>query len=302
MSSTPLISVISNFLNGEQFLAEAIESVFGQTYRNWELLLVDDGSNDASSAIAQRYAEQHPDCVRYLEHQGHANRGISASRNLGLKHANGDYIAFLDADDVWLPNKLQMQVAIMAQQPEAVMVYGAPELWYGWTGKPEDLRRDTKQAIAVEPNTLVHPPKLFMMFLARTAITPCPSDVLLRREIVRAVGGFVDSFTGLYDDQVFFVKVTLQAPVFVSGECWSKHRQHRDSICAVTRRTVEYYSAKVNLTFLHWIEAYLESQGIKDYTMKRVLQRRLWRYQHPFLFRVFRRVRYLASVWGPLTK
>src|SRR5262245_62825418 len=77
-SSTPLVSVITNFLNGEQFLAEAIESVFGQTYGNWELLLVDDGSSDGSTAIAQHYAEQHPDCVRYLEHERHANRGMSA--------------------------------------------------------------------------------------------------------------------------------------------------------------------------------------------------------------------------------
>ena len=302
MSTTPLVSVITNFLNGEQFLAEAIESVFGQTYVNWELLLVDDGSSDGSTAIARHYAEQHPDCVRYLEHERHANRGMSASRNLGIKHAMGDYIAFLDADDVWLPNKLQMQLAIMSQEPDAVMVYGATELWYGWTGKSEDIRRDTKQAIGVEPNTLVHPLKLFTMFLARNAITPCPSDVLLRGETVKAVGGFVDSFTGMYEDQAFFAKVTLRAPVFVSGECWSKHRQHPSSACAVWKRTGEYYSARANLTFLEWVQAYLQSQGIKDRTIQKVLQRRMWRYQHPFLFRVFRRVRYLAvSAWSSLT-
>jgi glycosyltransferase involved in cell wall biosynthesis len=301
MSSLPRVSAIIVFLNAEKFLSEAIESVLAQHYDNWELLLVDDGSSDASTAIARRYSELQPERVRYLHHESHMNRGISASRNLGLQHAKGDYIAFLDSDDVWLPNKLQMQLAIMAEQPEAVMVYGAPELWYGWTGKREDLCRDKKQAITVEPNTLVKPPELFMMFLARTAITPCPSDVLFRREIVNALGGFVESFTGLYDDQVFFAKVTLQAAVFVSGECWSKHRQHPDSICSVTRRTGEYYSAKVNLGFLEWIRTYLHSQGIKDRKIEKILYRRMWRYHHPHLFRGLRTVRYIAeSVWSSL--
>jgi len=302
MSRIPMVSAIIIFLNAEKFLSEAIDSVLGQTFHDWELLLVDDGSTDGGSAIARRYSQKYPVRVQYLEHPSHTNRGMSASRNLGIKHAKGDYIAFLDADDVWLPNKLQMQLAIMSQQADAVMVYGATELWYGWTGNSEDIRRDTKQAIGVEPNTLLHPPKLFTMFLARNAITPCPSDVLVRGETVKALGGFVDSFTGMYEDQVFFAKVTLRAPVFVSGECWSKHRQHPSSACAVWKRTGEYYSARANLTFLEWVQAYLQSQGIKDRTIQKVLQRRMWRYQYPFLFRVFRRVRYLAvSAWSSLT-
>jgi len=297
-----MVSAIIVFLNEEKFLSEAIDSVLGQTFHDWELLLVDDGSTDGGSAIARRYSQKYPVRVQYLEHPSHTNRGMSASRNLGIKHAKGDYIAFLDADDVWLPNKLQMQLAIMSREPDAVMVYGATELWYGWTGKSEDIRRDTKQAIGVEPNTLVHPLKLFTMFLARNAITPCPSDVLLRGETVKAVGGFVDSFTGMYEDQAFFAKVTLRAPVFVSGECWSKHRQHASSACAVWKRTGEYYSARVNLIFLEWVRAYLQSQGIKDRTIQKVLQRRMWRYQHPFLFHVFKRARYRAvSAWNSLT-
>jgi glycosyltransferase involved in cell wall biosynthesis len=297
-----MVSAIIIFLNAEKFLSEAIDSVLGQTFHDWELLLVDDGSTDGGSAIARRYSEKYPERVQYLEHPSHTNRGMSASRNLGIKHAKGDYIAFLDADDVWLPNKLQMQLAIMSQHADAVMVYGATELWYGWTGNREDIRRDTKQAIGVEPNTLLHPPKLFAMFLARTAITPCPSDVLVRGETVKAVGGFVDSFAGMFEDQVFFAKVTLRAPVFVSGECWSRHRQHPSSACAVWKRTGEYHSARANLTFLEWVHDYLQSQGIKDRNIQKALQRRMWRYQHPFLFHVFRRVRYLAaSAWSSLT-
>src|SRR5690349_14319499 len=103
MSNNPSVSIIVIFLNAVQFIEEAIESVFGQSYDDWELLLVDDGSTDGSAEAAARYAEQWPDKVRYLTHAGRRNRGMSASRNLGIKQARGRYVAFLDADDVWLP-------------------------------------------------------------------------------------------------------------------------------------------------------------------------------------------------------
>jgi glycosyltransferase involved in cell wall biosynthesis len=107
------VSVIIIFLDAERFIREAIESVFAQTHDNWELLLVDDGSTDGSRSFALRYAEEHPDKVRYLEHANRQNKGMSASRNLGIANAKGEYIAFLDADDVWLPNKLEHQVTIL---------------------------------------------------------------------------------------------------------------------------------------------------------------------------------------------
>src|ERR1051325_5362212 len=100
----PLVSVIVPFLNGAKFIREAIESVFSQTYQNWELILVDDGSTDSSSGIARQYAELHPGRVRYLEHEGHQNRGQAPARNLGIRHAAGEFFAFLDCDDIWLPH------------------------------------------------------------------------------------------------------------------------------------------------------------------------------------------------------
>jgi len=153
-----MVSVIIIFFNAEGFLEEALESVFGQTYDAWELLLVDDGSNDGSTAIAQRYTEQHPGKVRYLEHTDHQNRGMSASRNLGIANAQGVYIAFLDADDVWLSNKLDRQVAILDSQPEAAMVYGPAQWWYSWTGRVEDRLRDYIPEPGVPPNTLLEAP------------------------------------------------------------------------------------------------------------------------------------------------
>ena len=87
MTSSPEVSVTIIFLDEERFLAEAVESVLAQSYTNWELLLVDDGSTDRSTEIARGYALANPDRIRYLEHPGHANRGMSASRNLGVRSA-----------------------------------------------------------------------------------------------------------------------------------------------------------------------------------------------------------------------
>ena len=142
MNSLPGVSVIMIFLNEEKFIEEAVRSVFAQSYTNWELLLVDDGSTDASSVMAQRFAQQYPEKVCYLEHAGHTNRGMSASRNVGMRHARGKYIALLDGDDVWLPEKLERQMAIMEAQPDVAMVYGPTEYWYSWTGLAEDTKRD----------------------------------------------------------------------------------------------------------------------------------------------------------------
>jgi len=181
VSTSPLVSVVAIFLNAERFLDEAVRSVIAQTYPQWELLLVDDGSTDGSSAIARAWAEREPRRVRYLEHPGHQNRGMSESRNLGLQHARGEYLAMLDADDVWLPEKLARQVAILEANPAAALLFGAPLYWFGWTGQAEDRARDYVIDLKLPLDRVHEPPALLLSFLQGTAPPPCPSDVLLRR-------------------------------------------------------------------------------------------------------------------------
>ena len=142
LSDKPLVSVTIIFLNAERFIEEAIRSVLRQTYANWELLLVDDGSTDGSTEIARSYTEHESGKVRYLEHDRHENRGMSASRNLGIRYSQGKHIAFLDSDDVWLPHKLEQQVAILHAHPEAGMVYGGSQYWHSWTGSAENTESD----------------------------------------------------------------------------------------------------------------------------------------------------------------
>jgi glycosyltransferase involved in cell wall biosynthesis len=287
MNRKPLVSTVMIFFNEEKFLPEAIKSVFAQTYENWELLLVDDGSTDGSTKIALRYAKQCPEKIRYLEHDEHRNRGASAARNLGISNAKGKYIAFLDADDVWLPDKLDHQVEILNSQPEAAMLCGATQWWYSWTGNPQDIKRDHIRAVSVQADTLFMPPKLLTLFLQNTNV-PCTCSVLLRREIIEATGGFEEAFRHVFTDQAFYAKLCLKAPVFVSGDCWDRYRQHPDSCCSVAKRTKTLHFAE--LFYLNWLETYLLAEGIKNSELLRALRKREWLCRHPTLEQLLVRV------------
>ncbi|MBA2459323.1 MAG: glycosyltransferase family 2 protein, partial [Gemmatimonadales bacterium] len=275
----PRVSVITIFLNGERFIQEAIDSILAQTYDDWELLLVDDGSTDASTSIALRYAEQHPGRIGYLQHPGHRNHGMSTSRNLGVKHARGEYVAFLDADDVWLPQKLERQTAILESEPAAAMVYGATQHWHSWTGRAEDLHRDRNRRLGVPPNTLVPPPTLVRLFLGREAWTPATCGVLIRRAAIDQAGGFEDRFRGMFEDQAFFYKLCLIAPVFVEAGCWDRYRQHPDSWCEVARKRGEYEPGyqpnPARGTFLNWLADYLAAQKVDEPELWKLLRREL---------------------------
>jgi glycosyltransferase involved in cell wall biosynthesis len=262
VSTTPLVSVVAIFLNAERFLDEAVQSVLAQTYPHWELLLVDDGSSDRSSAIARGYTEREPHRVRYLEHPGHRNQGMSASRELGLQQSRGEYLALLDSDDVWLPEKLERQVAILEAHPQVGLLFGAPLYWFGWTGKAEDRQRDYVIDLKLPADRIYDPPSLLLPFLQRAAPTPCPSDVLVRRTAALSVGGFEAHFVGVnmvYEDQAFFSKLLLHGPTFASSQTWDRYRQHPESCYAVSKATGGRERARHY--FLKWFRGYLQNQG-----------------------------------------
>jgi glycosyltransferase involved in cell wall biosynthesis len=290
-SNQPLVSVIIIFLNAGRFIQEAIESVSAQTYRHWELLLVDDGSNDQSAGIAQQYAHGYPEKVRYLEHAAHGNRGMSASRNLGIHHSSGKYIAFLDADDVWLPNILEDQVEILESQPEAALVYGPLLYWYSWSELPEDRQRDYVENLGVEGDTLIQPPILLPLFLQDHATVP--SGILVRREAIERYGAFEDVFRGEYEDQVFCAKICLNAPVFAAGQCWYRYRQHADSCVSIGRQTGRTASAR--LFFLHWLKSYLSEQKVRAPGVWWALYSEIARANYPRLFQLLQYGRQITN-------
>ncbi len=113
-----LVSIITPCYNGGKYLSETIESVLAQTYTSWEMLIVDDGSVDQSAEIVRSY-EKKDSRIRLLQQK---NLGSAAARNNGIRHAEGQYIALLDADDVWLPIFLEKQIEFMRKK-KAVCVY-----------------------------------------------------------------------------------------------------------------------------------------------------------------------------------
>ncbi|AUC74759.1 glycosyltransferase family 2 protein [Olleya sp. Bg11-27] len=107
---TPLVSIITPLYNSEVFLEDTITSILNQTYSNWELLLIDDCSTDGTEALAFRYRDNYPN-IRVFKNQ--SNSGAAVSRNKGIAEAKGVFIAFLDADDLWKINKLEVQIKFM---------------------------------------------------------------------------------------------------------------------------------------------------------------------------------------------
>ncbi len=290
--SRPLVSVITIFLDAAQFLRESIESVRSQTYSNWELLLVDDGSTDGSSEIAQHYAHQEPERIRYLEHPGHENRGMSAARNLGLAASRGEMIAFLDADDVFLSEKLERQVELLENHPQAGMVYGTTEYWFSWSGLVEDRERDRISPCDLKPGTVVQPPALVRLFLQSKATVPCMGSILVRRDVVDEVGGFEDEFRGMFEDQVFYSKMGLETPILVSCECYDRYRQHAESCFSRAKQSGQVLSARRR--YLLWLRAYLESRNEGDGPVSRDVSRDLWLCDYPWFDRQLRRYQRLV--------
>lgn len=277
----PLVSVVVIFLDEEAFIEDAIRSVLDQTYTSWEMLLVDDGSTDRSAEIARAYAARQPEKVRYLRHPGGENLGMSASRNLGIGNAHGTYVAFLDGDDVWLPEKLEAQVALLDSQPEAAMVYGPAQWWYSWSGDPRDDGRDFVHDLGVRGDALISPPTLFRAFLADEGISPCTCSILVRRAVLDRVGGFENEFRGLYEDQVLCTKICLEYPVFASSLCYYRYRQHGRSALATAERAGTRGQAR--RTFLEWLAGYLNDRGVTDIDVWTDWQRERDKQRRPLL-------------------
>ncbi len=106
----PLVSIITPTFNSQDFLAQTIDSILDQSYKNWELILIDDASTDNTVNLIKDYISKHSNISLI---QNNTNQGAGVSRNKGINAAKGDFIAFLDADDLWLPNKLEVQINLM---------------------------------------------------------------------------------------------------------------------------------------------------------------------------------------------
>lgn len=278
----PLVSVILCFFNEERFIGEAIESVLAQDHNRWELLLVDDGSIDRSTAIAKQYASRYPDKIRYMHHRGHCNEGLSASRNLGIESAQGDYVAFIDADDVWLPDKLSAQLNIF-RRTNVTVVLEASQYWNSWT---DPSKPDVIVPVGVQEG-IYRPPQLSLtLYPLGAGAAPCPSGMMVRRSVLDNYG-FEESFRGIYqmyEDQAFLCKVYLKEVVYVSAAWHNRYRQRPTSLVASISNGGKYHM--VRSYFLQWFSQYLKYQKTPYRRVKALVQRARMPYIEPFRYKV----------------
>lgn len=261
------VSVITPARNAGPFLRQAIASVQAQTIAEWELLIVDDGSTDDSRAIAAAAARADRR-VRPLSTRSRV--GAAAARNLGLANARGEFVAFLDADDLFEPDKLGMELAAMSAHPSAAMVYG-PTLWW-W---PDQTRAPWLESMTPFAGRLHRPPELFVrVLLEQAGEVPCTCAVLVRRAALAAVGGFEEAFS-LYEDQTLWAKLMLRWPVYVHAGLTSRYRQHAASASAAAVRDGLYHPSDPHASradFLLWAAREAETAGRTEPRVRRAVR------------------------------
>jgi glycosyltransferase involved in cell wall biosynthesis len=194
----PLVSVIIPVHNGARYLGAALESVFAQTYRPFEVIVVDDGSVDDSRVIAQGFHDVH-----YIHQQ---NQGVAAARNNGIEAARGEFFAFLDQDDLWTPKKLELQIDYLLSDPDL-----------GYTLTQQQFFLD-------EGATL---PSWFRKELFSSIHTGWVLGTLVvRRTAVEKVGNFAAGYSAASDSDWFFRAKTAEIPMAVVPELLLLKRIH----------------------------------------------------------------------------
>ncbi len=213
----PRVSVVIPTYNQASFLGEAVGSALAQTYRDFEVIVIDDGSTDNTPEVASSF----PPAVRYFRQE---NRGISAARNRGIELANGEYLAFLDSDDILLENALEKSVAFMDQHPEAGFCYGQvysidekgrPMRLSRLRGARASCIRDGREQIA--------------RMLWRGDIAP--SAVLARRSCVEEAGLF-NTNVHMGEDVDMWLRLAMRYAVGYLAEPVAKYRVNPQSITA----------------------------------------------------------------------
>ena len=282
-SELPLVSVVLCFYNEERFIHESVQSILQQTHASWQLLLVDDGSVDQSVAIAKKYASDFPDKIIYVEHEGHANKGLSASRNAGIKLSTGQFVAFIDADDVWLPHKLANQLSIFNSHPEAMVILEASSYWYSWNNPKA---KDILIHVGVAPGKVYPPPQLMLqLYPLGKGAAPVPSGIMARRTVLEKTL-FEESFRGIhqmYEDQGFLCKIYLREKVFISSESNNLYRQRPSSLVSSVYETGKYDTVRKN--YLEWFEKFLTREGIQHPGVYKLLEKAFLPYRNPIQYR-----------------
>lgn len=190
------VSVIIPTYNRGWILNEAIDSVLSQTFKDYELIVVDDGSDDNTADILENYSKK----IRIIHQE---NQGVSAARNRGIVSSNGRFIALLDSDDLWLPEKLNRQISFFRNHPDAIICQ-TQEVWIR-NGKRVNAGKRHKKL-----SGMIFEPSLSLCLVS-------PSAVMFKRELIDMVGLFDESLPAC-EDYDLWLRVSLKYPVDLIDE------------------------------------------------------------------------------------
>jgi glycosyltransferase involved in cell wall biosynthesis len=237
---TPSVSVLIPTFNGERYIAEAIESALAQTIPAHEIIVVDDGSTDGTEAVVRRFAGK----VRYIRQN---NKGVSGAYNTGIDAATGTHIAFLEHDDVWLPEKTVIQLAAFAEGNDIGMVFSPVVLIED--GVPSKRDHIDPQFGGGEYS--------FADFFKRNRVLNC-SSVMIKRVVLEAVGGFREDLRLAFDYDLW-LRVAAEYRIISLSEPLAQYRLHGGNL---SRDDNELMAAEGSLkTMLHWVNnAYAHKQ------------------------------------------
>ena len=225
-SARPLVSVIVAAYNAERYIAETLDSIRAQTFRNFEVIVVDDGSTDRTAQIVAGFPE-----VCYLRQDNH---GAASARNKGILLARGSYVAFIDADDLWLPEKLEKQVNYLINHPEANWVYCDVIVFDSDTRRPICRLGDR--------NPLPSGSVLRKLFLNSFIASPTP---LIRRKVVIEAGLFDETpKMRFWEDWYLWLRIAERHPIGIVSEPLALLRVHSASATQTTSAIAVYESMR----------------------------------------------------------
>jgi len=245
-----LVDVIIPTFNRADVMVKAIESVLSQTYKNFILHIVDDGSTDNTQLVLEQY-KNHPQVRIYFQ----KNTGVSSARNLAAKAAVGHWISFLDSDDEWMPHKLETQIKYLAEHPECQFLH-SEELWI-------------RNGIRVNPKVkhLKSNDNIFIRSLEFCIISP--STVILTRELFLTHQGFDEEFV-VCEDYDLWLKILLKENIgFISTPLIEKHGGHADQL-STKFVAMDYWRIKSLVNLYQDKEITVDQKNaIKDVIMKK---------------------------------
>ena len=229
MGDSIKVSVIIPCRNGEGFIDRALDSVIAQTFEDWELCVVNDGSTDSTAEILEAYRSEVGEKLRVFSHEGTVSKGVGASRNLALRYARGELVAFLDADDEWYPQKLERQVSIFEQSKEVCLVFSRAQCI-------DELGHDISEAKKNYPFWgvmgngpacgVINDPQLEFL---RNRIQIICSSVMARKSMVLAADAFPELMNVQIEDTIMWFRLSLLGGFVFLPEVLLGYRMHPSS-------------------------------------------------------------------------